>query len=69
MPFPDDEKKRYADFAYQLITKDLDAIAIPPDTVLWHYTNGGALVAILESMTLFSTHISCLNDTTNYDMA
>jgi hypothetical protein len=37
---------------------------IPPDTILWHYTNGPALIAIIDSMSIFSTHISCLNDST-----
>ena len=61
MPIPDAEKLRYADFVQEL-WRELDAIAIPPETILWHYTTGSSLVAILESMTLYSTHISCLND-------
>ena len=61
MPIPDDEKKRYSDFALQL-TRDLKSIAIPPDKILWHYTNGNALISILDSMTIYSTQISCLND-------
>jgi hypothetical protein len=63
MPIPDDEKKRYIDFALEL-AQELGSILIPPDTILWHYTNGSSLIAIIESMSIFSTHLSCLNDTT-----
>ncbi len=35
---------------------------ITPDTILWHYTNGAAFLAIVDSMSIFSSHISCLND-------
>jgi hypothetical protein len=61
MPIPSDEKSRYFDFALHL-TRELESIAIPPDTLLWHYTNGSALIKILDSSEIFSTHISCLND-------
>ena len=63
MLIPKEERARYVDFAVQL-SRDLGSIAIPPDKILWHYTNGSALLAILESMSIYSTHISCLNDTT-----
>jgi Protein of unknown function (DUF2971) len=65
MPIPDDEKQRYMNFAIQL-TRELESIKIPPGTLLWHYTNGSSLIAILDSMTIFSTHLSCLNDTTEW---
>jgi len=58
-----EDRERYVDFAVQL-SRDLGSIAIPPDKVLWHYTNGSALISILNSMSIYSTHISCLNDTT-----
>lgn len=35
---------------------------VPPESNVWHYTNGTALIAILDSMSVYSTHISCLND-------
>lgn len=63
MSIPSDERQRYIAFALQL-TRELNSLAIPPDTMLWHYTNGSALIAILDSMSIFSTQISCLNDTT-----
>ena len=63
MAIPADENKRYYDFIHQL-TKDLGTIAIPPDSMLWHYTSGSALVAIVESGTIYATQLSGLNDTT-----
>jgi hypothetical protein len=65
MPISDDDKKLYKDFAIE-IAFDLGSVgsaSIPPDTILWHYTTGIALIGILDSMTIFSTHLSCLNDT------
>ncbi len=65
MMIRDDDKKLYKDFAIQL-TRDLGSVGsarIPSDLILWHYTTGGAMIAILDSMTIFSTHLSCLNDT------
>jgi Protein of unknown function (DUF2971) len=63
MPIPAEETNRYRQFFLQ-IARDLDSMAIPPDTTLWHYTHGTALIQIIDSMSIFSTQISCLNDTT-----
>lgn len=63
MPIADDEKKAYNDFAVEL-TRELGSVLILPDKILWHCTSGPALIAILETMTIFSTQLSCLNDTT-----
>jgi hypothetical protein len=63
MPIPADETDRYRQFFLQ-IARDLNSMAIPPDTTLWHYTHGTALLQIIDSMSIFSTQISCLNDTT-----
>lgn len=62
MPIPADEKKRYSDFSAQL-AREIGALSVPPDTYLWHYTTGACLIAILDSMSIFSTQVSCLNDT------
>lgn len=35
-----------------------------PDDVVWHYTSGPSLLSILDSGTLYSTQVSCLNDAT-----
>jgi hypothetical protein len=63
MPISDDDKKQYLNFAMEL-TKDLRSLLIPADTTLWHYTTGASLISIFESMSLFSTQLSCLNDST-----
>ena len=65
MAIPADELQRYTDFSVEL-TRDLKSIAIPPDTILWHYTSGSGLLGIINSMSVFSTHISCLNDTSEF---
>lgn len=62
MAIPPDEVQRYMNFAVGL-TGELRPLDIPPNAILWHYTNGPALLAIMDSMSIFSTHISCLNDT------
>jgi len=62
MPIQADDRERYSSFAVQL-TKEMGAMLVPPDTLLWHYTTGTALIGILESATIYSTQISCLNDT------
>ncbi|MFC3124339.1 DUF2971 domain-containing protein [Pseudoroseomonas globiformis] len=33
-----------------------------PPSVLWHYTSGDGLIGMLNSGSLWSTHVSCLND-------
>ena len=42
--------------------KRLEAFTFDPNTTLWHYTNGHSLLKILESGRLYSTQVSCLND-------
>lgn len=37
--------------------------------MVWHYTNGSALISILESMSMFATNISCLNDSSELSYA
>lgn len=63
MSIPEEEKGRYQSFVLE-IAKELGAMRFPPETMLWHYTNGSSLIAILESMSIYSTQISCLNDAT-----
>ncbi len=63
MAIPTEEVERYQAFLLG-IAKDLGAMQYLPDTMLWHYTNGSALISILDSMTIYSTQISCLNDAT-----
>jgi len=35
-----------------------------PELIVWHYTSGPGLISIIESGTLYSTQVSCLNDAT-----
>ena len=59
----DEDKLRYVNCAVQ-VALDLNVTAIAPDTILWHYTTGSTLISIFESMSLYSTQLSCLNDST-----
>jgi hypothetical protein len=63
MPIPAEEIKRYNDFCGQ-IPRELGSTVIPPNTILWHYTTGPALIGIVDSGSIFATQLSCLNDTT-----
>jgi hypothetical protein len=63
MPVLPDDRKEYFAFASELL-KDLDALNFSHETVLWHYTSGSALLSIIDSGTLYSTQVSCLNDST-----
>jgi len=61
MPIKLDEQEKYSKFIVE-IADELDSLAISQNQILWHYTNGPALVSILESGKLYSTQVSCLND-------
>ncbi|MDK9719798.1 MAG: DUF2971 domain-containing protein [Rhodospirillales bacterium] len=57
-----DEKAKYNDFCVKLVTP---FVSLPPE-VIWHYTNGASLISILKTGTLYSTQISCLNDSREF---
>jgi hypothetical protein len=57
------EDAAYWSFVFNLIRQRLSGT--PPDT-LWHYTDGGALIEITKSGSLFATQIACVNDTTEF---
>ena len=40
----------------------LGSFQFDTETLLWHYTNGPGLLSILSSGTIYSTQVSCLND-------
>jgi hypothetical protein len=63
MPIPADDLKSYDDFVTE-VALSLGSInkSLPKGELLWHYTNGNALLSILASHTLFATQIACLND-------
>ncbi len=63
MSISDDDKLSYVNFAVQ-VAMDLNVVSIDPDAILWHYTTGSTLISIFESMSLYSTQLSCLNDST-----
>jgi hypothetical protein len=55
--------EKYQEFVRQQ-AKVVGSFDIDPDTLLWHYTNGAGLLGILGTGTIFSTQVSCLNDST-----
>ncbi|MGB6828967.1 MAG: DUF2971 domain-containing protein [Terracidiphilus sp.] len=63
MTIPGEEIALYQAFILE-VAKELGAMQCPPDKMLWHYTNGAALISILNSNEIYSTQISCLNDST-----
>lgn len=61
MPILPEDEKQYQEFIQSKV-KDLGSLNFSGETLLWHYTNGSGLLGILESGTLYSTQVSCLND-------
>jgi hypothetical protein len=53
--------ERYQEFLKTQVDR-LGSFQFNPETLLWHYTNGPGLLGILSSGTLYSTQVSCLND-------
>jgi len=58
---PEDVEKKYHPFITERV-KALASFQFSNDIVLWHYTTGAGLIGIIESGTLYSTQVSCLND-------
>ena len=56
------DRNRYRSFVHSQI----QLIGKAPPAILSHYTNGNALIEIIKTGRLFSTQISCVNDTTEY---
>jgi Protein of unknown function (DUF2971) len=54
---------RYRDFVSEQV-KALGSLDFDGNVLVWHYTNGEGLIGIVESGTLYSTQVSCLNDST-----
>ena len=54
---------KYQEFVSQQV-KQLGSLDFDREVILWHYTNGGGLLGILETGTIFSTQASCVNDIT-----
>jgi hypothetical protein len=56
------EINRYWNFVTSEVKKFLHPP--PPSGVLWHYTSGDGLVGIIETGKLWTTQVSCVNDST-----
>ncbi len=52
------EQRDYQEFAKALLQRFLR----PTPPILWHYTTGEALIAIVRSGALWATQVACLND-------
>lgn len=61
MPVLQDDIKVYDEFLKKQV-EALQALNFKGDKILWHYTNGAGLQAILESGAIYATQVSCLND-------
>lgn len=44
--------------------QELGSFDFDSEVLLWHYTTGAGLLGILESGAMYSTQVSCLNDST-----
>jgi hypothetical protein len=61
MPILPEDQNQYVEFIQSKV-KALKSFDFSNETILWHYTNGPGLLGILETGTLYSTQVSCLND-------
>jgi hypothetical protein len=58
MPVDLEKYKKFRDTQVE----QLGSFKFDRNTLVWHYTNGPGLLGIIESGTLYSTQVSCLND-------
>jgi Protein of unknown function (DUF2971) len=63
MQVSQEDEAQYQQFVREL-AESIGTFLIDPETTLWHYTTGSALLGILQTNTLYSTQVSCLNDST-----
>src|SRR5262245_62798120 len=56
----DSETAQCMDF----VRREIARVGRIPPQVLWHYTTGNGLVGIVETDQLWTTQISCVNDST-----
>ena len=57
------QNEKYASFVQEQ-AKRLGSLNLENAALIWHYTDGAGLIGILESGTIYSTQVSCLNDST-----
>ena len=60
-PITPDEERDYNQAITALLPKPRQISGL-----LWHYTSGQALIDILKDKSLWATHISCLNDSSEF---
>jgi hypothetical protein len=60
------EKTAYEEFGRITLDGFLQTIPYVKRDVLWYYTSASTFATILETNKIWSTQISCLNDTTEY---
>jgi|SRR5580704_488653 hypothetical protein len=61
-PVTEVEQNAYYDFVASMAPTFVPQELLQPGELLWHYTNGNALLKILESKSLLATQVACLND-------
>src|SRR3954468_11313960 len=61
----DEERAGYADFSSNLMKK----LFVPPPPVLWHYTSASTFINMVDSKSVWSTQVSCLNDHSEFRYA
>jgi hypothetical protein len=54
---------KYQEFVRRQV-EQLGSLDFDREVVPWRYTNGAGLLGILETGTIFSTQVSCVNDST-----
>jgi hypothetical protein len=65
----DEEMGAYNNFCLDLLKQLHDPLPEVLPSILWHYTTGDTFIRIIESGTLWSTQIACLNDHTEFGYA
>lgn len=55
------DRRKYNEFAAD-IARRLKCVDIDENSTIWHYTSGTGLLGIMKSQSLFSTQVSCLNE-------
>lgn len=68
MPATLEENNTYRDFVSK-IALELGALPIPPEEIVWHYTDGAGFLGILQSSTLYATQVASLNDSKETEYA
>jgi hypothetical protein len=61
MPVSAEQFQKYQKFLEEQAER-LGSVKYDLNTLLWHYTSGQNLIKIVESGRLYSTQVSCLND-------